>query len=154
MTGGPATSLSLSRATAPRQWRFSRHYPQTMRRFFEIRPIAGALGAEITGIDLSVDLDTTAVAAIRRAPLDHLALFFRGQPLTPERFLAFARRFGEAVEYPFIKGIEGFPTSLGSRRRAPAVGFPLRPTSSARNSPGAFAGKPVRSPSGTIASPR
>ena len=29
--------------------------------------------------------------------------------MPPERFLAFARRFGEVVEYPFIKGIEGFP---------------------------------------------
>jgi alpha-ketoglutarate-dependent taurine dioxygenase len=36
-------------------------------------------------------------------------VFFRRQDLSPERFLAFARRFGEVVEYPFINGIEGFP---------------------------------------------
>jgi taurine dioxygenase len=34
---------------------------------------------------------------------------FRNQTLSPERFLSFARHFGEVVEYPFIRGIEGFP---------------------------------------------
>jgi taurine dioxygenase len=75
----------------------------------QIQPVAGALGAEIGGIDLSRDLDDATVAAIRRAWLDHLVIFFRGQELPPARLLAFARHFGEVVEYPFIKGIEGFP---------------------------------------------
>jgi taurine dioxygenase len=76
---------------------------------FEIHPIAGALGAEISGIDPTEHLDDGIVAAIRRAWLDHLVIFCRGQRLVPEQFLAFARRFGEIVEYPFIQGIEGFP---------------------------------------------
>ena len=80
-----------------------------MTNSLRIRPIAGALGAEIGGVDLARELDGNTIAAIRRAWLDHLVVFFRGQPLTPERFLAFARRFGEAVEYPFIKGVDGFP---------------------------------------------
>ena len=75
----------------------------------QIRPVAGALGAEIASVDLSEDLDDGTIAAIRRAWLDHLVIFFRAQNLAPERFLAFARHFGEVVEYPFIKGIEGFP---------------------------------------------
>jgi alpha-ketoglutarate-dependent taurine dioxygenase len=33
----------------------------------DIRPIAGALGAEIHGIDLDVALDADTVAAIRQA---------------------------------------------------------------------------------------
>src|SRR5215467_11195110 len=78
-------------------------------RTLQIRPIAGALGAEIAGIDLAEDLDDGTIAAIRRAWLDHLVIFFPGQTLPPERFLAFARQFGEAVEYPFIREIEGFP---------------------------------------------
>jgi taurine dioxygenase len=41
--------------------------------------------------------------------LDHLVIFFRDQDLPPERFLALARRFGTPIEYPFVKGIEGFP---------------------------------------------
>jgi taurine dioxygenase len=78
-------------------------------RSLQIRPIAGALGAEISGVDLSAYLADATISAIRRAWLDHLVIFFRGQELPPERLLAFARHFGEVVEYPFIKGIEGFP---------------------------------------------
>jgi taurine dioxygenase len=80
-----------------------------MLNTIDIRPAAGALGAEILGIDLSHDLGEESVAAIRAAWLKHLVIFFRDQTLAPERFLGVARRFGEAVEYPFIKGIEGFP---------------------------------------------
>jgi taurine dioxygenase len=80
-----------------------------IRNSLEIRPIAGALGAEIAGVDLSEKLDGHTIAAIRRAWLDHLVIFFRGQRLAPEKFLAFARCFGEVVEYPFVRGIEGFP---------------------------------------------
>jgi taurine dioxygenase len=36
-------------------------------------------------------------------------IFFRDQDLPPDRLLALARRFGTPVEYPFLKGIEGFP---------------------------------------------
>jgi taurine dioxygenase len=80
-----------------------------IRNPLEIRPIAGALGAEIGGLDLTEEPAGETISAIRRAWLDHLVIFFREQHLPPEGFLAFARRFGEAVEYPFIKGIGGFP---------------------------------------------
>jgi taurine dioxygenase len=75
----------------------------------DIRPVAGALGAEIHGVDLGGALDAAAVAAIRRALLDHLVIFFRDQDLPPARFLAMAKRFGTPVEYPLVKGIDGFP---------------------------------------------
>lgn len=75
----------------------------------EIRRIAGALGAEITGVALDRDLDADTVAAIRQALLDHLVIFFRDQELSPDRFLALARRFGRPIEYPFVRGIDGFP---------------------------------------------
>ncbi len=76
---------------------------------FEIKPLAGAIGAELLGIDLGADLSEATVRAIRQALLDHLVIFFRDQELPPERFLALSRRFGTPVEYPFLKGIEGFP---------------------------------------------
>jgi taurine dioxygenase len=75
----------------------------------DVRPIAGALGAEIYGIDLASELDSGTVAAIRRALLDHLVIFFRDQELPPDRFLGFARHLGVPVEYPLVKGIEGYP---------------------------------------------
>jgi taurine dioxygenase len=80
-----------------------------MRNGFEVRPIAGNIGAEILGIDLSGDVDDGDIAAIRRAWLDHCVIFFRDQKLPPGQFLSFAKRFGEVIEYPFIKGLEEFP---------------------------------------------
>jgi taurine dioxygenase len=79
------------------------------RTAIEIRPIAGALGAELLGVDLAGEIDDETYAGIRRAWLQHCVIFFRDQELPPSRFLAFARRFGEVIEYPFIKGLEEFP---------------------------------------------
>ena len=75
----------------------------------EVRRIAGALGAEVLGVDLAADLSGATVAEIRRAFLEHQVIFFRDQALSPAQFMAFARRMGKPVEYPFVKGIEGFP---------------------------------------------
>ncbi|GBE42016.1 alpha-ketoglutarate-dependent taurine dioxygenase [bacterium BMS3Bbin10] len=80
-----------------------------MSQSLDIRPIAGALGVEIGGVDLSRDLPDGTIAEIRRALLDHLVIFFRDQDITPDQHLAFARRFGETVEYPLVKGLEGYP---------------------------------------------
>jgi len=74
-----------------------------------VEPVAGALGAEISGIDLARPLSEDTIAAIRRAWLDHLVIFFREQPLSPAQFLHFGRRFGEPIEYPFVKGLEDHP---------------------------------------------
>jgi taurine dioxygenase len=75
----------------------------------KIAPIAGALGAEISGVDVAGALSEDTVAEIRRAWLEHLVVFFHDQVVAPEAFLDFARRIGEPVEYPFVKGMEGFP---------------------------------------------
>jgi taurine dioxygenase len=80
-----------------------------MANSFEVRRLSGSIGAEILDIDLAADPGHNVIAAIRQVWLDHGVIFFRDQDLSPAKFLAFARRFGEVVEYPFIKGIEGFP---------------------------------------------
>src|SRR5665213_951209 len=74
----------------------------------EVRPIAGAIGAEILHVDLA-RLDNAQIAAIRAAWLRHLVIFFRDQRLTPAQLLAFAGRIGQPIEYPFLKGLDGFP---------------------------------------------
>ena len=76
---------------------------------FHIEPLSGAIGAELLGIDLAKGLDEVTVAAIRQALLEHLVIFFRDQDLTPERHVAFAKRFGETVDYPMLKPLEGHP---------------------------------------------
>lgn len=75
----------------------------------EIRPIAGAIGAEIGGVDLADELPDATIRTIRQALLDHCVIFFREQELSSARYLAFARRFGEPIEYPFVRGLDGFP---------------------------------------------
>jgi len=47
----------------------------------DVRPLSGALGAEILGIDLAHDLGEETVAAVRAAWLEHLVIFFRRQTL-------------------------------------------------------------------------
>jgi len=75
----------------------------------EIRKIAGALGAEIHGVDLARSPSADVVAAIRAALLEHLVVFFRDQNLSVAQFLAFARTLGKPVEYPLIKGLPDYP---------------------------------------------
>ncbi|MEN9316259.1 MAG: alpha-ketoglutarate-dependent taurine dioxygenase [Pseudomonadota bacterium] len=75
----------------------------------KVRRIAGALGAVVEGIDLRQPISPALAADLRAAWLEHLVLFFRDQPLSPEQFLAFARAFGEPVEYPFVKGLPEHP---------------------------------------------
>lgn len=79
--------------------------PQTIH----VRPLAGALGAEISGVDLSEELGDETVTEIRQALLDHLVIFFRDQNITPEQQLSFAARFGKIVQYPLVKGLDGYP---------------------------------------------
>ena len=77
-------------------------------RSLEVRRLAGALGAEIFGVDLK-NLTEETTGAIRHAFLEHQVIFFRDQGLTPGQFMAFARSMGRPIEYPFVKGIAGFP---------------------------------------------
>jgi len=75
---------------------------------FEVRRLSGALGAEVLGVDLA-EAGDNVVAEIRKVWLDHGVIFFRDQDLPPTKFLSVAKKFGEVVEYPFVKGIDGFP---------------------------------------------
>lgn len=75
----------------------------------DIRRVAGALGAEIHGVDLSRELDDETFAAIRRAFLDHQVIFFRDQKLTPDQHKAFGRRFGPLNIHPYVTGMPGHP---------------------------------------------
>ena len=75
----------------------------------EVERISGALGAVIRGVDLREELPEKTVAQIRRALLEHLVIFFHDQHLAPAQFMGFAQRMGEPIEYPFVKGIAGYP---------------------------------------------
>lgn len=74
-----------------------------------VSPIAGALGAEIAGVDIGKGLDEPTVVAVRQALLDHLVIFFHDQEIASDSFMAFARAFGEPAQYPMLPGIDGYP---------------------------------------------
>ena len=75
----------------------------------EVRPIAGALGAEIYGADLKDRDNKPMWSELHRAFLEHQVIAVRGQDLTPEDQMIVGRFFGEPCFYPFAKGMEGFP---------------------------------------------
>jgi len=87
-------------------------------RSISIEPVAGALGAEIAGVDLAKPLSNSDAAAIRRAFTDHLVLFFRDQRLTPEQHLAFSRLFGPLVRMPYIKAMDEYPDIIAVLKEA------------------------------------
>lgn len=75
----------------------------------EVRPYSSAIGAEILGVDLSEPLDNATWSTISEAWDKYMVLFFRDQHITPQQHIDFSRRFGILEEYPFVKGIEGYP---------------------------------------------
>ncbi len=84
----------------------------------QIKKIAGALGAEISGVDLSQGISARLAADIRQVFLEHQVIFLRRQDLSPAQFLAFAQAMGQPIEYPFVKGIEGFPHIIEVKKLA------------------------------------
>ncbi|WP_316163858.1 TauD/TfdA dioxygenase family protein [Bradyrhizobium sp. SZCCHNRI20481] len=77
-----------------------------------VSPNTGALGAEVSGVDLSQPLDGRVVAEIRRALLENLVLVFRNQNITPEHHKAFAASFGELDIHPYSVPLAGHPEIL------------------------------------------
>jgi len=75
----------------------------------EAKRIAGALGAELGGVDVSKPLSKGDLAEVKRLWLEHLVIFFKDQKLDEKQYMAFAGQFGEPVEYPMVKGLPGFP---------------------------------------------
>ncbi|MFF7649084.1 TauD/TfdA dioxygenase family protein [Streptomyces sp. NPDC007983] len=74
-----------------------------------VRPVSGALGAEIFGMDLT-DINDADFERIRELLLRYLVIFFPDQShLTPEAHIALGKRFGEVEVHPFLPKVEGYP---------------------------------------------
>ncbi len=83
-----------------------------------VEPLAGAIGAEIHGVDLSKELDNQTFSEVRRAFDENAVIFFRDQDITPEQHLAFGARFGEFDIHPFAAGLPEHPEILPVIREA------------------------------------
>ena len=74
----------------------------------QIAPLAGALGAEILGVDLR-SLDGNGWEEVHRAFLQYSVLAIREQKLDPADIMKVGARFGEPCHYPFVTGMEDYP---------------------------------------------
>ena len=83
-----------------------------------VQPVAGSLGAEVSGVDLAAPLSNAAAAEIRRAFTENLVLFFRDQRLTPEQHLAFSGLFGRLCRMPYIKHMDDYPDIIAVLKEA------------------------------------
>ena len=82
----------------------------------EVHPIAGAIGAEIHGVDVSQDLPDETIAAIRTALNDHGVVFFRDQAIDVAQHKAFSKRFGELFIQPNYVGTSDDDEYISIRR--------------------------------------
>src|ERR1700722_7252857 len=79
-------------------------------RGVRISSVAGNIGAELSGVDLTRELSDDTIAEIRRALLAHKVVFFRDQDLSYESQVAFAQRFGPlTLGHPTLPSPPGQP---------------------------------------------
>ena len=74
-----------------------------------VKPITGAMGAEVFDVDLSGDLNDATMAEIRAAWAEYLVLIFRDQDLTDQQQYDFSARFGPIIPHPYVKGLPEIP---------------------------------------------
>lgn len=74
-----------------------------------IQPISPSLGSLVYGVDLSQPLDDDQLADLYTIWLDRKVIVLRGQNLSSEQYISFAKQLGIPDIYPFLKGLDGFP---------------------------------------------
>ncbi|QIR35974.1 TauD/TfdA family dioxygenase [Tolypothrix sp. PCC 7910] len=82
-------------------------------QYFDIKPIAGRIGAKILGVDLNTNLSDEIISDIRKALVKHKVIFFREQNIDANQQIAFARRFGElTTAHPTVPALPDNPEIL------------------------------------------
>ena len=81
----------------------------------DVKPISGALGAEIYGADLATLADDV-FTEIHDAFLEHQVIFFRDQNITPQQQVEFSARFAPIGYYPFLNGLPECPEVIEVRK--------------------------------------
>ena len=74
-----------------------------------VKLMAGALGAEVLGIDLTQQTNISTYHHIRQLLVEHEVLFFRNQDITAAQQYALAASFGPLQSHPAYDTVEGFP---------------------------------------------
>lgn len=77
-----------------------------------ILPLSYALGAQVSGVDISQPLSVELRDAIEQALLKHQVLFFRDQPINPQQQALFAANFGDLHIHPIYPNVPEQPHVL------------------------------------------
>ncbi len=77
-----------------------------------ITPLSPALGAQISGVDLTRDISDAQRDAIEQALLQYSVLFFRDQQIEPRQQANFAARFGDLHIHPIYPNVPETPQVL------------------------------------------
>lgn len=72
----------------------------------QINPVAGKIGAALSGVKLDETLSDADFKTIQQALLKFKVLFFRDQHLDDSQHEAFSRRFGDQVPHPTVRSAE------------------------------------------------
>jgi taurine dioxygenase len=86
-------------------------------------PLSPTVGAEIAGVSLSEPMDEETFEEVHRALLEYKVIFFRDQAITPERHVAFARRFGALETHPFVPHRDGHPEVMVLKKNEQIGGY-------------------------------
>jgi taurine dioxygenase len=79
----------------------------------DIRKVTARIGARVSGVDITRELDQATVAAIRAALNEHKALVFDATGLDDEGQQRFVRHFGElTTAHPTVPALDGAPNIL------------------------------------------
>ncbi len=78
----------------------------------QVTPLAGALGAEISGVDMGQPLGNQLFQEVHDALIENQVIFFRGQDISPDQHIAFARQFGSLQVHPLVPHLDDHPEVL------------------------------------------
>ena len=74
----------------------------------EVKLLSGALGAEISGIDLK-DSSKENYEVINNLLLEHKVIFFRNQDITHKEQISLAQNWGPLENHAYVKGLDKHP---------------------------------------------
>ena len=76
---------------------------------FTVKPLAAALGVELSGVDFASELTQEVFREVRRRLVKHQVIFFRDQDISPQQHHDLAASFGPLQTHPAYGTVDGFP---------------------------------------------
>lgn len=81
---------------------------EPVSELIDVIPLAGRIGAQINGVELSSNLNPEVLNQIRQSLLEHKVIFFRNQEhLTDQEQEKFAELLGQPISHPTVPVAEG-----------------------------------------------